>query len=98
MATIPSFPQFDVKDQSNLAVRWEEHLKLFKNLMTAMDINDASRQKALLLHYVGEDVNDIFETLPDRGEEEDFKEAVRHSRNISYQKRMFLLKYLNFAR
>ena len=31
--------------------------------------------RALLLHYVGEDVNDIFETLPDPGEEEDFKEA-----------------------
>ena len=43
--------------------------------MTAMDINDASRKRALLLHYVGEDVNDIFETLPDRGEEKDFKEA-----------------------
>ena len=78
MATLPSFPQFDVKDQSNLAVRWEKlYLKRFKNLMTAMAITDASRQRALLLHYsyVGEDVNDIFETSPDHGDEKDFKEA-----------------------
>ena len=34
-----------------------------------------SRQRTLLLHYVGDDVNDIFETLPDCGEEKDFKEA-----------------------
>jgi hypothetical protein len=27
MAAIPSFPEFDVEDPSNLAVRWEKYLK-----------------------------------------------------------------------
>ena len=76
MAAIPSFPQFDVKDQSNLAVRWEKYLKRFKNLMTTMKITDPTRQRALLLHYIGKDVNDIFDT--ERGEEKDFKKLVIH--------------------
>jgi hypothetical protein len=75
MTAIPSFQQFDIKDQSNLAVRWEKYLNRFKNLMTAMAITDPSRQRALLLHYVDEDVNDIFDTLADRGDEKDFKKS-----------------------
>jgi hypothetical protein len=75
MTAILSFQQFDIKDQSNLAVRWEKYLNRFKNLMTAMAITDPSRQRALLLHYVGEDVNDIFDTLADRGDEKNFKKA-----------------------
>jgi hypothetical protein len=40
-----------------------------------MAITDPSRQWALLLHYVGEDVNDFFDILADRGDEKDFKKA-----------------------
>ena len=72
MAAIPSFPEFDVEDPSNLAVRWEKYLKRFNNLVTAMNLRDAGRKRALLLHYVGERVNDIFDTLPDRGENNNF--------------------------
>ena len=76
MATaLPIFPEFNLRDQSNLAARWEKYLKRFNNLMTAMNITDASRKRALLLHYVGEEVNDLFETLPDTGEDKDFKKA-----------------------
>ena len=66
---MPVFPEFNLRDQSNLAARWEKYLKRFNNLMTAMNITDASRKRALLLHYVGKEVNDLFETLPDTGEE-----------------------------
>jgi hypothetical protein len=75
MAAIPSFPEFDVEDPSNLAVRWEKYLKRFNNLVTAMNLRDAGRKRALLLHYVGERVNDIFDTLPDRGENNNFNAA-----------------------
>lgn len=34
-----------------------------------MDIKDKKRQRALLLHYAGEEVNEIFETLTDTGED-----------------------------
>jgi hypothetical protein len=76
MATaLPTFPEFNLRDQSNLAARWEKYSKRFTNFMTAMNITDASRKRALLLHYVGEEVNDLFETLPDRGDDKDFKKA-----------------------
>ena len=75
MAALPSFPEFEVRDQANLAIRWEKYLKRFNNLLLAMNITAAERKRALLLHYVGEGVNDIFEILPDRGDEKDFKKA-----------------------
>jgi hypothetical protein len=75
MAAIPSIPEFDVEDPSNLAVRWEKYLKRFNNLVTAMNLRDAGRKRPLLLHYVGERVNDIFDTLPDRGENNNFNAA-----------------------
>ena len=37
----------------------------FKNLMLACNITDQIRQRALLLHYAGEQTHDIFDTLPD---------------------------------
>ena len=60
MATgLPTFPEFDLRDQTNLAARWEKYLKRFTNLMTAMKMTDESRKRALLLHYIGEEVNDF---------------------------------------
>lgn len=75
MAALPSFHEFDVGDQSNLAIRWEKYLKRLNNLITAMNINDDCRNGELSLHYFGEDANDIFETLPDHGDEKDFTKA-----------------------
>ena len=57
-----------------------------------MNMSDDSRTRALLLHYVGKDVNDIFETLQDHGHENDFKKACDTltkyftlKRNISFE-------------
>ena len=74
-ATLPVFPEFDLRDQTNLATRWEKYMKRFNNLMAAMDVKEESRKRALLLHYSGEEVNDLFDTLPDTGEDNDYKEA-----------------------
>lgn len=76
MATgLPAFPEFNLRDQTNLATRWEKYLKRLKNLMTAMKMTDEGRKRALLLHYIGEEVNDLFDTLPDKGEDNDFNKA-----------------------
>ena len=61
---LPNFPSFDVDlDSSNLDARWRKWLSRFKNLLLALDIADDKRKKALLLHYAGDKVNDIFDTL-----------------------------------
>ena len=61
----PTFPAFEVIwDPSNLASRWEKWINRLTNYLTAMNITDTKRQKAMLLHFAGEQVHDIFDTLP----------------------------------
>jgi len=55
------FPTFDVSNETSLGPRWKKYLVRFNNLMVAQDISDSVRKRALLLHYVGEDANDIFD-------------------------------------
>ncbi len=73
--TLPVFSEFDLRDQTNLAAQWEKYMKRFNNLMAAMDIKNESLKRALLLHYSGEEVNDLFDTLPDKGEDKNYKKA-----------------------
>jgi hypothetical protein len=65
MATaLPTFPSFDPNaDQGAPGVRFKKYISRFRNLIIATDIDDPARQIALLLHYIGEEVNDILETL-----------------------------------
>jgi hypothetical protein len=61
---LPSFPKFDVSpDVGDVAVRWRRWVARFKNLMVALNIDNDARQKVLLLHYAGEEVNDIFDSI-----------------------------------
>ena len=63
--TLPDFPPFDVNaDPTSLAQRWKKWTARYENLLTALDIKDPARKKALLLHYTGQDVHDIYDTLP----------------------------------
>jgi hypothetical protein len=71
--TIPVFPTFDVHLDSNGGPRWTKWLTRFERLIVGMNITDATQKRALLLHYAGPDVDDIFETLPDTGEDKDYK-------------------------
>ena len=45
------------------AARWERWLNRFANFAVAKNITDARRLKAIFLHYVGEDVFDLSESL-----------------------------------
>ena len=68
MATsLPVFPSFNVHE-SAADVRWKKWTKRLQNLV-GMDVKDKKRQRALLLHYAWEEVNEIFDTFPDTGED-----------------------------
>ena len=41
-----------------------------------MDIDDPTRKRALLLHYIGPSAFDVFETLSDTGDDKDYKTAM----------------------
>ena len=65
MATaLQTFPFFDPNaDQGAPGVGFKKYIARFRNLIVATNIEDPKCQKALLLHYIEEEVNDIFETL-----------------------------------
>ena len=84
MAALPTFPAFDL--QGDLSQGWRKYVSRFENLLLAMNITNAIRKKAMLLHYVGEEVNEIFDTLdvPEATEEEDvFRKAEKALREYS---------------
>ena len=90
--SIPYFPEFEAYSD-NASARWKRWLSRFKNMMVAMNVDDNdARQRALLLHYAGEQVYDIFETLTDTGESDDFDKACEKltayfspKKNIEYE-------------
>ena len=70
---IPPFEPYDIHADGAIAQRWRKWIKCLKNLFVAAAIGDRKRQRALLLYYTGEEVSEIFDTLPDTGE--DFETA-----------------------
>ena len=61
---LPVFPRYDpCPEAGNVVIRWRKWTSRFRNLMTAINMTNDARQKSLLLHYVGEETNDIFDTL-----------------------------------
>ena len=74
--SLPTFPAFQVHLDGNLGPRWKKWLAKFENLIVGMGITDAKQKRALLLHYSGPEVDEIFNTLEDTGEDEDYKTAV----------------------
>ena len=67
MANLPEFPNFDTSSHAaSLSYTWNKWIKRLENLLTALEITDDARRRALLLHYAGEEVNDIYETLAEK--------------------------------
>jgi hypothetical protein len=62
--SLPSFPTFDLsEDQTSIGQRWNKWVRKFENFLSAMNIADDARKKSMLLHYSGDDVYDVYETL-----------------------------------
>ena len=63
--SLPQFPAFSLSEGNlNLGPRWAKWLSLFNRLMVAMEIADPPRKQALLLHYAGPEIDEIYDTLP----------------------------------
>ena len=60
---LPTFPEFELQPRDTAPTRFEKYVKRLNNMFKAMNITKASQQKAMLLHYVGEETCDVFETL-----------------------------------
>ena len=82
MSSLPPFPSFDVTDQVSLGPSWEKWLNRFENFLIALNVNNDARKKALLLHYAGEAVYDIYDTL--QSDDDDYP-AVRHKLSVHFK-------------
>ena len=94
MATRPDItplPPFDpVGDPTSLSQRWKTWKKLFETYLIALNITDDRQQRALLLYQAGQEMQEIFETLDDTGD--DYKTALakldeyfQSKKNVDYE-------------
>ncbi|CAC5366652.1 unnamed protein product [Mytilus coruscus] len=86
---LPVFPPFSIHE-SAADQRWKKWTKRLQNLLVGMNIKDKVRQRALLLHYAGAEVNDIFDTLQDTVEDYDtalrkLTEYFAPKKNVEYE-------------
>lgn len=73
---LPAYSLFDPhSDATSLARRWTKWHARFDNFLLAANIKDAACIRAMLLHYTGKAVYDVFLTLPDRGSDYDTEVA-----------------------
>ena len=74
---LSSLGNFDpYSDPTTLSLRWKEWLRRYERFLVAMDIKDDTRKRALLLYAGGNEVEKVFATLSDVGEDKDYKKAV----------------------
>ena len=63
---LPNFHPFPVhSDEQSSGVWWRKYIDKFENLLRALDVHDDARKKALLLHYIGDEAYDIFNSFSD---------------------------------
>ena len=93
----PCFPPFVIGDNPTaVGSRWDEWLDRFENYLAAMDIKDATRKRAMMIHFAGEDVYKIFRTLEETGEAKDYDvakakltEYFKPQQNVEYERYVF---------
>ena len=64
-------PSSAASDQTTLRQRWSKWVKGLEYFLTASNITDKKQKRAVLLHLAGAEVQTIFETLNDTGEDYD---------------------------
>lgn len=83
MGDIQGVEKFLCTDKSNLGPRWKRWLSKFELYADSKGLileegtdKNKQRRRALLLHSAGDDVQDIFETLPNTGTIKEYQKAV----------------------
>jgi hypothetical protein len=91
---LPAVPPFSVSDHRTLAQRWEKWTKSLDYYLRASGVTDQKQKRAVLLHLAGPDVQEIFETLPNTGDDyktalEKLNEYFQPKRNIPFERHVF---------
>ena len=65
----PLVPFDPISEPSSLSQRWKSWKRRFEIYFAAMNITVGKQQKAVLLYQAGQATQEIFDTLPDTGED-----------------------------
>ena len=96
-----SMSPFDCKSNpTNVGPRWWLWKRFFEFFLEAKGVKKDTQRKAPLLHYAGQDVQDIFDTLTDPGlvpeHDSEYAKAMRsldahfaHQVNIPFERHQF---------
>ena len=100
-SALPNFEKFVVHAEEHTAgTRWKKYLSRFELLVTAMNLDtQAKHKKALLLHFAGEEVYDIYDTFSDEQKggdnEEGYQKCVKSLTDHLNQRRILSMKLLS---
>ena len=88
-AALPVFTTFDVHSDGDVAQRWDKWIDKLRNRFVAANIKDTKRQRALMLHYAGDNVYDTFQLLTDTGDHFDtasqkLKAYFKPKKNVAF--------------
>ena len=63
-------PPFDpVSEPSSLCQRWKAWKRRFETYLVALNVTEDKQKRALLLYQAGQETQELFDTLPDTGED-----------------------------
>ena len=90
---LPSLQPFDpYTDPSSVGQRWKSWRRRFQTYISAINVTDKTQQRALLLYQVGQATQEIFDTIPNNGADDDYKTALEKldayflpKKNVDYE-------------
>lgn len=72
----PMAPFDPLSDPSSLSQRWKTWKRRFETYLVALNVTATKQKRALLLYQAGQTTQDIFDTLAETGEDDDYDSAV----------------------
>ena len=76
LAGIPPF-EFSTTDISGLANKWKSWKSSFEKCVIASGVTDNKQDRAVLLHMGGHQLQKLFQTLPDTGEDNNYDKCAQ---------------------
>ena len=72
----PMAPFDPLSDPSSISQRWRTWKRRFETYLIALNVTDKKQKRALLLYQAGQATQDIFDTLAETGDDDDYDSAV----------------------
>lgn len=94
--TLPQFQSFTLENSNTISTRWEKYKKHFANLIIALNVEDETQKKILLLDYIGEYACGVCDNHSVPGTEETYARVIESldqhfapRNNINYDRCFF---------